>query len=471
MSRLLHKDGLERSLLLSLGGHLSVLVGGAIVSIVMARHYGRETFGQWAVALVFAQLTGTVVEGGLGRILMREAARTPERAGVSLSLALRGRVLLGVIAVPVALLSAWSFFGGASEAWVLTCLLVSGRFVEGLQTSYHSVLLALGRFRLPNLLQVSQRLARVVLIIGVVLLGARIEWAAVATAAVALATLVVSAALSSPIVRAEPGGRLATYWKDAFWFWIGGVLFWVNAEVDQLMLSRLEGDATTGIYAAAIRLIALCLVIPRLVADSVIPRLFRSAPASDGTANRDLNTTAFVLTTLGSVAAANLIHFAPELVEIVYTPEYAGSSPVLAVLGVFVLLHFARSAPNWFLSTSDRVRSTAFILALAAITNVAGNLILIPRNGALGAGIATVLSEGLLLLLALGWVSKITDRTVVLAILKGLAPGLAVAILPLLAGPFVSRYVLLAGSVVVSGALVLAVILALRRNAIRLARG
>lgn len=465
------KDGLEKSLLLSLLGHLSVLLGGAVVTIVLARHYGRELFGQWAAALVFAQLTGTVVEGGLGRLLMRDAARDPAIASQSLRLALRGRAALGSVALPAALLGAWLFFGGFSAPWALALLLVVGRFLEGLQTTYQSVLFALGHFRLPNLIQVAQRLGRVVLVVAVVLLDGPLWWAALATLAVALFSLGGTARLAAPIVRPEGSGDLRSYWRDAAWFWLGGVLFWINAEVDQLMLSRMTGDAATGIYAAAIRLLGLALIIPRLVSDSVIPRLFRSAPSSAGRSNEDMNMTGFVLTLLGSVAAANLAFFGPELIALVYTAEYAESGPVLALLGGFVLLHFARSAPNWFLSTSDRVRTNAVLLGLAAVANVVANLILIPRLGALGAAGATVLSEGLLLAMATALAARITNASIVWALLAGLVPGAALGAGLWLTRGLAHAWLLLGASVLVSGAIVGGSLLALRRGWRPFARG
>jgi O-antigen/teichoic acid export membrane protein len=471
MSSATHKDDLERSLLLSLLGHTSVLLSGAVVTIVLARHYGRELFGQWAAAMVFAQLTGTVVEGGLGRLLMREAARAPDRAGRSLRLALRGRVLLGVIVLPTALLGAWLFFGGFSLPWFLALLLVTGRFLEGLQATYQSVLFALGAFRLPNLIQVAQRLGRVALVVAVVLAGGDLWWAALATLAVACFSLVASDRLTRPIVRPEGNEDLRGYWREATWFWIGGVLFWVNAEIDQLMLSRMVGDAATGTYAAAIRLIGILLVIPRLVSDSVVPRLFRSAPKSVGTGNRDMNMSAFVLSALGGVAAANIFEFGSELTLLVYSAEYAESGAVLAILGTFVLFNFARTASSWFLSTSDRVRTNAVLLGLAAIANVFANLYFIPRLGASGAAMATVLSEGLLLLLATAWAWRITSRSILWAIVLGLAPGLCVGSVLWVARGHVGRYTLLGGSAVLSSIIVWGLLQGLRKGWTPFGRG
>ena len=57
-------------MLFTFAGRLANVVSGAAIGILLARHYGLETYGQWAAASVYAMLVANVVEGGLSLSLI-----------------------------------------------------------------------------------------------------------------------------------------------------------------------------------------------------------------------------------------------------------------------------------------------------------------------------------------------------------------------------------------------------------------
>ena len=53
------------------------------------------------------------------------------------------------------------------------------------------------------------------------------------------------------------------------------------------------------------------------------------------------------------------------------------------------MFYYLRRPSDWFLTTSDRVPQMAVFLAIACAGHIAGNVVLIPRYGASGAGAAS----------------------------------------------------------------------------------
>jgi polysaccharide transporter, PST family len=410
--------GLRWGLFYNLFGRSAVVVSGAGVSLLLARHYGAETFGRWSVATAYATLVGTLLDGGFHRLMMRDVGRAPESAKIVLWGVVKRRAQITALAVPLALVVA-AVTMNSLRSWVLVSLLVLARVVWDIVGSFSSVLFAFEKFWLPNLVETVRRTLLLAIVVVLVVADVSVEW-------IALATLVLCLLGSGAIIRpalalvADKTSPLETSrWSDATWFWLNGVLFWINAEVDQLMMSRMSGNHETGIYAAAMRLISLWLIIPRAVNDTVIRRWFRARENPDS----QMVITTFLLSGVGCLLGAQFVMFSRELIGLVYTTRYDAAAPAFAVLGWFIVFHFARCAPHWFVSTSDRVPLATGFLALAAVANFLANLKLIPAYGALGAAYATAGSELLLVLLAY-FASGRTALKLAFAALVGAVPAL-----------------------------------------------
>jgi O-antigen/teichoic acid export membrane protein len=415
--------------LFNLLGRGAVVVSGAAGSLLLARHYGAETFGRWSVATAYATLVGTLLDGGFHRLMMRDVGRAPDAAKQVLWNVVKRRVQIAAGAVPLALAIA-TFTLGNTSTWLLVSLLVVARVVWDIVGSFSSVLFAFEKFWLPNFVETVRRSLLLAVIVALIVADVDIIWVAVATLVLCVLG---SGAIVTPAISlvADKTARLdGSRWTDATWFWLNGVLFWINAEVDQIMLSKLSGDEQTGIYAAGVRLISLWLIIPRAVNDTVIRRWFRAR----GRADSQMLVTTFLLAGVGSLIGSQIVMFPGEIIALVYSSKYDSAAAPFRILGWFLIFHFCRCAPHWFISTSDRVPLATFFLGVAAAGNFLVNLKLIPAHGALGAAYATAGSELLLVVLAYIASGKGALKLVSVATLGAIPLALAVPAALLLRG-------------------------------------
>ncbi len=414
-------DGLRRGFFINLLGRSAVVASSAAVTLILARHYGAESFGRWSIATAYATLVGTLLDGGFHRLMMRDLGRTPEAAKNVLWRVLKRRLQIGAATVPLALCVA-AIAVSRVDTWILIALLVATRLVSDLVGTFSSVLFAFERFRIPNAVEILRRSSLLGVVIVIVVQGGSMEWVGAAMLALTVAgsTAVIRPTLA--LVAEKTAPIPVSHWGDAAWFWVNGVLFWINAEVDQLMIAWLSDDRTTGLYAAAVRLIAVCLIIPKTVNDTVIRRWFRAGNKPDS----QMVTTTQLLAGTGGILGLQFLIFSNEIIAFAYDSHYADASPAFAVLGLFLILHFGRCAPHWFLSTSDRVPLATTFLAAAAVVNFVTNLWLIPAYGALGAAYSTVACELLLVFLAYLATGKRAPELIIAAA-NGLIPALAAA--------------------------------------------
>jgi O-antigen/teichoic acid export membrane protein len=95
-------------------------------------------------------------------------------------------------------------------------------------------------------------------------------------------------------------------------------------------------------------------------------------------------------------AAVPMAVYAADFIRLVYRPAYAVAGPALAVLAVGFALKNVLLTHGSIVDALGRSKLAAFNTTAAGVANLAANLVLIPRYGALGAGIATTLSFAVL---------------------------------------------------------------------------
>jgi O-antigen/teichoic acid export membrane protein len=160
--------------------------------------------------------------------------------------------------------------------------------------------------------------------------------------------------------------------------------------VDILMLGILTGNSETGLYVASSRLLLFALMPAGIIFGVAFPIL---AAATAEQRRQSLNVYALVLGLIAVAGTAVAFAMAPVIIELVYGPAFLPAVSIFGVQMVTVIVISGRMAPGAGLSAwgfqKDHARSTA----IAAIVNIVLNGILIPLWGAMGAAVATLISQ------------------------------------------------------------------------------
>jgi O-antigen/teichoic acid export membrane protein len=169
---------------------------------------------------------------------------------------------------------------------------------------------------------------------------------------------------------------------------------WQRTEV--AFLQALAPAADVAFYALAFGVAAQISRIPYQL--SVV--LFPSFPALVGAGRAaelaGLHATAMrYLVLLGAPLAVGLAVTAPAVVRLLYGPAYDPAAPALATLALGSLVTCAAGASPALLHATKRQDRLLRQGMLAAGTNLALALLLVPLAGALGAALSSVLAQGL----------------------------------------------------------------------------
>ena len=166
----------------------------------------------------------------------------------------------------------------------------------------------------------------------------------------------------------------------------------VNVNADILLLGALVGPEAAGIYKVATRGADLVLYALTVVSVPLAPMIARLHESGDQAQLRRVIT----LSTRGASLialpiAVGLIFFGGNFLAL-FGHEFIRGRLALAILSVAQLMNAVTGPVSRIMIMARRESKTAIAMTTGAVSNIALNLVLIPRYGIVGAAIATTIS-------------------------------------------------------------------------------
>lgn len=428
------------------------MVSGLVVTPIVLRALGDETFGVWSFIGSITIYLG-VLDLGLGPSVIRFTAeargrKAPEETNAIASVALTLYAAIGAL----------TLVGGVALAWLVpelidmpddlvwdarlaTCLVagaLAARFPLGM---FYNMLGGHQRLDVQNLGNFVATVLYAVLVAilvprggGLVLLGA-----------VTLGVTLLRLGLPLFWLRSEfphlrlrrsyvTRGRLRELTSVSWSNFLVQVANKVVFSTDIVVVGIVLGAREAAIYAIASRLFQLAFGLA-----SVLTSLLYPAFAEYEGAGQDERQRRLLLAGLRGGAAAALVLALPllvipeQLLEGWLGAGYDDSAPVLALLAVVVLLHQPLWLVTQYLIARGRQRPIARLLIAGAGANVVLSIVLALTVGTWGVALATLVTDAAVLVLAVpGWLTPaagIRAAAVVRALARPVLPAAAVAAL------------------------------------------
>lgn len=409
------------------GMNAALLVLSRVAGLAMAmvqsglifRALSLEGQGQFGAALGFASFFTVFATLGIQRLLVREIARDATHAWdqVWTSLVVTGSLsslCLGAIWI------AQSGSGLQSAAFWAGFSVV---FIWALQQPFESMLVARERMGLIAAMNIAVGAVKVVLVYA--LLGRTGQdglptaSASQAHAILALANglgLLLCAAAAVRVCgwqhpHLRPRAALAQA-RECIPFTAAMLCSWVYFKSDIVLLEWLRGERDAGIYAPPQRLMEPLLMVASLWGTAVFPALCRLTH-TDTTQLQQLKATSVRLAVLLACPMALGLAVLARPVMLLLTgddPALGDYALILKVLCCVVPFFYFNSIGQELLYAARRNWFVVCCLAAAAVVSVGGNILLIPRFGAVGlAGVAVAANLTVSLALGLGLRRELTD--------------------------------------------------------------
>jgi len=382
-----------------------VLLGSVVLSkaigfattILLARALGTQAFGVLGTSITFLGFALVLTNFGSDAIGTREVAAAPER---SAAFANGIRNLRLVLALPVSL-------GGLGVAMLLKVPLSIAIPLACVPWIYAFrqdwILVALSRERAVAISAILRELAFFGL---AAVLAVRSGSVSVALWCFLAAELVQSAITQwayRPGKRAgsSPSFAMGTTLRASAPLAFMGVMYLTYTRIDTPLVAFYAGPAAAGQYFAAYGVLFGLLSLVGPLARVGLPAISSARGRSEGEVGDFIHRLSLAACIGGAFLSLLVSMNAGLIVRTVYGGAYAEAANALRILAWSAVFTCASSLLLQRLVADGRQGLFAVISTTAAVVNIVCNLFWIPKFGIRGAALATIASEGCLLLLGM----------------------------------------------------------------------
>lgn len=188
-------------------------------------------------------------------------------------------------------------------------------------------------------------------------------------------------------------GRLREMLRYALPLIPAALAYWVTAFADRYFVQAYTDTIQVGLYSVGSSIATGAALVTGAFQQAWGP--FALSIHNESDARRTYATVFLYYLWIGGLLSAMLALFAPEILRVLATKQYAGASSVVGVLAMsYVMIgltYIAATGPAIVKQTGP----TGIAMTAAALLNVLLNIALVPRFGKVGSAVATLIAQSL----------------------------------------------------------------------------
>jgi PST family polysaccharide transporter len=370
----------------------------AAITIALGRHFGPQLFGSLAVGFALVRVFAVVATFGLDRVLVRHLVNREERAAAIVREAFWLKLGIGLLSY-FAMLGLIVLTQRSDTVLFTIAALAGGGLLFQACDVFDYAFQAQGRFSLVFFGRGVPILLSTTLKIGAILLNAPLLFFAaletVEAAIVAAALFLVYRRTISRSVSAKSSETVA--WKrllvEGLPLLLSALAVMIYMRSDIIMLGKMAGYKVAGIYAAASQISEACALLPVALMPALFPILVRWQRGGAEFYKHQFERL-FLIAVLGGLAfSLGLTFSASAVVHLLFGSNYVAAANVLVVHGWTILFIFIGITQSGYDVTEGLTWFAMFRTFVGALLNIGLNLILIPRHGAVGSAVATLVAQ------------------------------------------------------------------------------
>jgi O-antigen/teichoic acid export membrane protein len=399
---------LTHSTLHSAVAGLSVVLGGFLSNVIVARALGVEAagvvaFATWAIT-VGVMLGDLGAPGSLARYLPDLRARGLQDDGRGLVRWLFGleAIAAGIVFFGFLAYAGWCWLSNPSAGlrnehfrsdplfWILVASACLTQIAAAFATGYFR---GMQRFAtIAKLAAISAAIQIGVTFAGAMMFGAVGALAGPIAGSVLLACQLPRLLAPAGAVPVELRRRVLRFALESWAGYLVTAFAWARMEIFFLELSW--GSQSVALFAASLTLANLATQGPLLLTGGLLPHLAQQSAAGSGPRPQDTYAISVrILAFLIFPACLGTAAIAPSLVPAIYGREFAGAVPSAVILLCGAAITASSSVAFTYLLAMERTRFVFLTGGVAALLVIAAGMSLIPLFGTIAAAMARALIQ------------------------------------------------------------------------------
>ncbi len=367
--------------------------------------------GQYVFALSFTTLFSIFIDLGLSPVLTREASKTKEQANIFLQNVIALKIPLGIITM----LAAWLFINITGKPFEVRLLVYLASFImllDSFSLSFWVIFRSRHNLKYESIATILVQ--TIIFILGIIALKTtgQVKYLIMALLAASLFNFLLSASL----LIFKLGFSLKPKWSPQIVkyflriipaFALAGIFVKIYNTADSVLLSYMDSDQAVGFFAIPAKVVyAFQQVIPAAFAAVIFPA-FSSYYANSKQLLEETFVKAFKYLVIISLPITAGLVVLVEPIIVTLWPAYYPVISTFIVMSLAIPFIFLAFPTGYLLNACDFQKNTTINRGIITALAVILNIVLIPKYSFLGAGIAFLVTNLVLLFLDFIWVRKI----------------------------------------------------------------
>lgn len=372
-----------------------------IITIIIARNFGNELFGQFNFAISFVIIFSVIADFGINNLVIREVARDKYNAALLIGSGLIIKIFLSILTI-LSIIVSTMITNKSLEVKTMIYILSFYVVFNSYNTFSKSIYRAFEKMKFETFLKLVESIALLSYVLIVSIYVKDLRMLILGFALASLITFLISVKwikkFFTQFIFKFNRKTIVFILKEAWPFALASIFVTLYFNIDTVMVSLIKGDTETGLYSAAYNFIFAASLVPALLNASLYPILSREY--------KDLSIikkymTKYLYLTIGlGVFLSSVLLLLPEyLITIIYGDTYINSVYSLRILALILPFLFLFNYLGTIFSSINRQLVVTVVSFFGIFINITLNFYLINKFGQVGAAVASLIAIIIMLIL------------------------------------------------------------------------
>lgn len=386
---------------LTVGNALSQVIS-LIGVFYIPKLLGANNYGIYQTVIAYVGLFGFLTFSGLNKVLIRECSKDLNKTNQILEDTIGLRNLFSFLASLISIFIVLFIDYEQGTKFYIAIFSVS-LIISGFRSSLNTIYQSFEEMKFLATFTVTRQLLIVPLSILFLKLGYGILSLILISLIINTIILIATFYYSKRFVIFNLFSKvkfIKYYIKSGFNFTLLDFFNTLSGKIDLVMLSFLTTPENVGIYALAYRIAEKGLIIRTPIAQSLFPYYSRKFHNKSITF-KTLFKHALIIIIPSLIIAIIIVFSSSYVITNLIGNEYVQSAAILNILIFFLIFNYSVIPFGLFLQSSNNEKFVINVVIIKSILNVGGNLLLFYKFGLIGIAFATLLNEGVSMIMQL----------------------------------------------------------------------
>lgn len=372
-----------------------------IIIFYAIRILGASGWGTFSYAISLCGLFMIFSDFGISSILTRELAKPETNKEEYISTSFLIKILLNILIFIIIIFTAPVFSKDIIATHIIPIVALIMIF-DGMREFIFAINRSLEKMEAEAVLKIVTNVLLIIITYIFLIQSATVTSLALGYMAGSLAGLIVTLFIFRKHLKNIFQGfstdlikpLITTAWPFAFFAILGSIM----ANTDTVMLGLMKDTTEVGFYATSQRIIAFLFILPGLIASSLLPTLTKQIHDKEKIKNV-VNSSIKIIYMIAIPLTLGGLIISDSLIIKLFGAEYAPATVMFRISLISILVVFPALIFNNIIFIFNKHKLVVKISLIGALLNVLINIFLIPIYGGIGASIATLISQVVIIIL------------------------------------------------------------------------